>query len=283
MNDFIPYEARVIKDSVNDHGNRLTTMVVTFPRIVLSEFNTHGRLAKNSASSRAIPVEKMIQMVEANPYVPIDWGSNQKGMQAGEELSGDAIRLARSCWLHARDNAVVQARNLLELGLHKQHTNRLLEPFMWHTVVVTATEWSNFFHLRCHPDAHPDIRRVAENMRKAWVESIPVKLGQGDWHLPFIDDEDFETEIVQDRLNRMSVARCARVSYLTHDGKRDAAVDVALYERLLQGGHMSPFEHAARPYDSHEHTDPGALRSRFEGWAQLRKLIPREADRLAPA
>jgi len=154
-------------------------MEACFPRIVLAEFNTHRWFSRNSASSRAIPVAKMIRMVQDNPYIPTHWGKNQKGMQAEQEVDAQTALLAISDWNTARDYAVHVATHLLELGIHKQITNRLLEPFMFHTVIVTATEWDNYFHLRCHPAAHPDIRKVAELMRDALAASVPKEQNYG--------------------------------------------------------------------------------------------------------
>ena len=159
------YDAKIVADSVSEVGDRLTTMEVTFPRMVLAEFNTHRVFSRNSASSRAIPVEKQLQRIMDDPFIPVWWGRKQSGMQADHELEGDGLVQAKAEWLAARDSAVGHVQRLLELGLHKQITNRLLEPFMWHTVIVTATEWSNFFALRANPMAQPEIRVIAEMMR----------------------------------------------------------------------------------------------------------------------
>ena len=291
------HAARVLCDSVSPQGVRLTTLEVVMPRIVLAEFNTHRMFSRNSASSRAIPVEKMIRMVLDNPYIPLSWGKNQRGMQADEDIDAEASGYARGVWLHARDAAVVQAERLLAIGVHKQLTNRLLEPFMWHTVIVTATEWDNFFHLRDNPDAHPDIQLVARRMREAMVASTPQELGAGEWHLPLVDpimenvDSD-RGEAAWAYWRKVSVARCARVSYLTHDGKRDPEADLGLYDRLLAPGHMSPFEHVARPMEKADLAlevieDLGPLAhvalsrtfsGNFRGWVQYRKTIAGEAD-----
>jgi thymidylate synthase ThyX len=271
------HSAKIIADSISQYGRRLTTMEVCFPRIVLAEFNTHRVFARNSASSRAIPVEKMLRAVEENPYVPSVWGRNQKGMQAGEEVDAATAEKSRITWLIARDNAVNGARQLLDLGIHKQTTNRLLEPFLWHTVIVTATEWSNFFHLRDHPAAHPDMQKVARLMREAYAGSKPALIGDWQWHLPYVTPEE-KGEHSADLLRKVSTGRCARVSYLTHDGRRDIGEDVRLHDDLLKSGHMSPFEHVARPALPTETVRP----SPFIGWVQYRKMIPGEADMLAP-
>lgn len=301
------HAAKILADSLSPRGVRLTTLEVTFPRIVLAEFNTHRMLSRNSASSRAIPIERLLRRVMDNPYIPSEWGSNQKGMQAGEPLSEELQRLAHKEWLLARDKAVEQAQVLLGVGLHKQLTNRLLEPFMWHTVIVTATEWSNFFNLRCHPHAHPDIRIAAEKMLAAITSRTPRKLEYGQWHLPLVGDEgDFDIECKDgtkilfggaEDLTRISVGRCARVSYLTHDGKRDPQADIALHDRIVGPGHMSPLEHQARPA-TEEDTERALFRLKdlrsaagsrwvnpqdqwhgnFRGWVQYRKEIPGEQD-----
>lgn len=290
------HSAKILADSISPDGVRLTTMEVVIPRIVLAEFNTHRMFSRNSASSRAIPVEKMLQRVRENPYIPQEFGANQKGMQAGAALPPSKAKQARDEWNSARFAAVSHVERLLELGVHKQLTNRLLEPWLWHTIIVSATEWENFFHLRCHPHAHPDIRKTAELMRAAMSENEPLELGYGDWHLPLIWKEDREAfddsdpaALPKNELPLCSIGRCARVSYLTHDGKRDVAEDIALARRLLENGHMSPFEHVARPmteterrvyctvkYSTGSNIQP--FLGNFCGWVQYRKTIHNEHD-----
>lgn len=230
--------------------------------------------SRNSASSRAIPVEKQIVRLMDDPFFPVYWGKNQKGMQADVELDEAEQKLCRDNWIIARDNAIRSAKTLLEIGVHKQITNRLLEPFMWHTVVCTATEWSNFFNLRDHHMAQPEIQRIANMMRLTYEAGNPQPLKAGEWHLPFIQPWEFD-ELETDQLVKLSCARCARVSYLTHDGKRDIDADLTLYNRLLDAGHMSPFEHAARPAVLGD----GSRIRNFQGWVQHRAEILGEEDR----
>lgn len=270
------YSARILKDSLSHQGIRLTTLEVTLPRIILAEFNTHRMLSRNSASSRAIPVEKMLKRVEEDPFIPVYWGKNQKGMQAEQELSEADKLLALCQWIEARDSAVEHTRLLLELGIHKQVTNRLLEPFMWHTVICTATEWENFFALRCSKDAQPEIRVAAELMRDVMASNMPKQLDMGQWHVPLtpeLDDVIDRNGVVDwEYWVKVSTARCARISYLTHDGKKNPEEDIRLYDRLLLSGHMSPFEHAARPNEDVVPTFHG----NFKGWVQWRKTLPYE-------
>ncbi len=260
------YECRVERDSVTEYGERLTTVVLTLPRIVLAELNTHRVFSRSSASSRAIPVEKMIARVKEDPFFPVYWGKNQKGMQADVELSADEIEGCRAIWINAANDAVNHAQLLLERGVHKQITNRLLEPFLWHTVIITATEWSNWDHLRVDKEAQPEIRKGAEMVLECRNASRPKLLKETEWHLPFgaPDDRDLLTTLhspsplvlrlrsIEEDLVKVSVGRSARVSYLNHDGKRDLADDLGLSSRVLKSGHMAPWEHVARPMTAFE-------------------------------
>ncbi|HEY3674974.1 MAG TPA: FAD-dependent thymidylate synthase [Candidatus Tumulicola sp.] len=259
------YAARVVLDSLSPAGVRLTTLEVTFPRFVLAEFNTHRVFSRNSASSRAIPTNKLIQRVLDEPAVPLEWGRNRPGMMADEQLEHEDGIEAERIWLEARDAAVRLARELLELKVHKQQLNRMLEPFVWHTVIVTSTEWDNFFELRCAPQAQPEIRAAAVRMREALGESLPSPIGIGEWHLPLVQDD--ERSLNFETLKKISAARCARVSYLTHDGIREIEKDLDLCARLRDDKHLSPFEHVATPsVDSDFHAN-------FRGWVQMRKEV----------
>lgn len=293
------YNGRILLDSISPAGHRLTTFEVTFPRIVLAEFNTHRMLSRNSASSRAIPVEKQIKRLNEDPFFPIYWGKNQKGMQANEELSGEQQERAVGFWSYARALAIYAATGLLELGVHKQITNRLLEPFMWHTVVVSSTEWDNAFALRRHKDAQPEIRKAFDLLWDLREASTPKYLDYGEWHLPLTPDvgELLASGLTSKDVQKVSIGRVARVSYLTHDGKRDPSADIGLYESLKNNGHMSPLEHVARPMTERERSyfcratpiwneaqqdwmfgPPTFFLGNFNGWVQHRKLIRHEDD-----
>lgn len=237
-------------------------------RFVLAEFNTHRLFSRNSASSRAIPSEKLIKRVIEDPAIPLSWGKNQKGMQAEEELDADAIRHATTCWLLARDQAVASCKEMMKFGVHKQIANRLLEPFMWHTAIVSSTEWDNFFNQRCSSLAQPEIHSVAYAIHGAMQNSKPVSMSRGSWHLPYIlKEERLQWEL--EACKKISVARCARVSYLTQDGQRDSMEDIKMHDRLTSADppHMSPFEHVATP-----ELNLTSLPGNFSGWHQLRHL-----------
>jgi len=261
------YCVRVVLDSISPAGVRLTTIELTVPRFVLAEVNTHRAFSRNSASSRAIPTAKFIDRAMTNPVIPLEWGANQKGMSATELLPIEVATEAKAEWLAARDDAVRHATNLLKLNVHKQIANRLLEPFMWHTMVITATDWANFFAQRLS-GAQPELMKGARLTFNALAESAPRPLRSDEWHLPFIQSDEFELPLL-DR-QQISVARSARTSYLTHNGVRDLADDYRLFNFLQSQGHWSPFEHQARPLDRKEWS------GNFYGWQQFRKLFANE-------
>ena len=294
--------AKILLDSINPVGNRITSWILTYPRFFHSEIMTHRVFSRNAASSRAIPVKRMIDDIRQNCAMPIFWGKNQAGMQAKEELD-DIIKrreivvspvgngldpykitvtdkhAAKHEWLAARDSAITHAEKMLELGVHKQIANRILEPFMHMTVIITGTEFENFFALRAHPDAQPEFQDLAYKMLDIYQLSEPNKLKAGEWHIPFGDKLDetrltelyYQTAIPHEELKlRISVARCARVSYLNFEGKDDYNKDIELSETLSSSGHWSPFEHSAMALSTSEYS------GNFKGWKQYRKTFNEE-------
>lgn len=280
--------AKIIADSISEWGHRLVTMEVRMHRFILAEMNTHRAFSRNSASSRAIPVSKIIDRVESDPAYPVLWGKEQKGMQTGDPFELKEVEDIVHIWDLTRKHCLTAAHLLKAVGLHKSLINRLLEPFMWHTAIITATEWDNFFHQRCSPDAQPEMKAVADQMQLAYYSSTPTQLGYGAWHLPYIrpeDPDDVRIYLGADgtasspfqqtqTLKRISTARCARVSYLTQDGHRDISLDLDLYDRLYGSGHWSPFEHVATPVP--DKNDPEWYNSNFIGWKQFRKEFGNE-------
>jgi hypothetical protein len=280
--------AKIIKDSISEVGARITTLQLMYPRFIHAEMLTHRVFSRNASSSRAIPVKKMIEMVRSEPAMPIHWGANQPGMQASEQLVGERLDVAKSAWMMAAKAAADIAETMMETGLHKQVANRILEPFQHIHVIVTATEWHNFFALRAHPDAQPEIQALAVAIREAMDASVPKLLHEGEWHLPYVTDEDFlaiEQHIgnplnrngVVEMAKKVSAARCARVSYLMHDGSKPSIEkDLELYERLVGGEpiHASPVEHQATPdFHNWEGWENPHLHGNFVGWIQYRKEI----------
>lgn len=294
--------AKIIADSVSPDGVRITSLELKYPRFIHAEFMTHRVFSRNASSSRAIPVERMIQNILDDTAMPIHWGKNQPGMQAREEcdefidleclVEHDSILIddveddeepyyttvyeskmlphnRQEAWEYARDEAIEVARAFHKAGYHKQIVNRLLEPFSHITVLVTATEWDNFFSLRLHPDAQPEIHELARQMKTVMDESNPRIISYHDYHLPYVTEDDDHLPI--DLKIQVSVARCARVSYLTHDGKVPVIEkDLELYEKLVgaQPIHASPAEHQATP--APYKTFPSG---NFKGWQQYRQEI----------
>lgn len=261
-------KATVIADSVHaDTGTRITTFELVYPRFIHSEFMTHRIFNRNASSSRAIPTDRFIEQVRSNPVFPIHWGKNQKGMQAAVELSEDARGDAIFIWQQAASSAATYAEMMRRGQVHKQIVNRILEPFTHIRVVVTSTSWVNFYGLRDHKDAQPEIRELAQAMKKAHEESKPTKLQWGEWHLPYITPADsvvaYDTckyqRVTRDEPNseeiyglllKVSAARCARASYNNFEGKPSTLEeDLALFSKLVEDQpiHASPTEHQATP------------------------------------
>lgn len=300
------YYSKLIADSMSPMGHRLTSFEVCMPRIVLAEFNTHRVFSRNSASSRAIPVEKMLKRVADDPFIPEKWPRNGKGMQDDGFLEGVEAALAREFWLEGREYVVQVVESLLgKAKVHKQVTNRLLEPFLFHTIIVTATEWENAFNLRRDKHAQAEIQKPFNLMFDQYRNSQPVDVDYGQWHLPLVRGNDhgklLEEQFTTRDIAKISCGRCGRISYLTHDGVRDPKADVAIVdEKFSKNGHMSPLEHAARPMFQEEYElftqpaykvlnvdgeerlvpdlegKPRHFCGNVEGWVQFRKLVTGE-------
>lgn len=304
-------EAKVICDSVNAQGDRLTTFKLRYPKFIHGEMMTHRVFSRNASSSRAIPTAKLLEEVRSDALraAPVFWGKNQPGMQAAEELSDEADHneISDRTWanLRWRDAALAAAEiaeDMLELGVHKQIVNRLLEPFSHINVVCTATEYANFFGLRLDKAAQPEMRALALAMWREYEGSDATLRKPGEWHLPFLDQFDDERayrrscssaspekvdrDHMIDLCRKVSTARCARVSYTTHEDptrKPTFEEDLALYDRLLgaQPLHASPAEHQATPdWPTEDANYPWQYKSQhgnFVGWRQHRKMIAGEA------
>jgi thymidylate synthase ThyX len=261
-------KAEVLQDSINPEGVRIITMILEFPRFILAEFNTHRVFSRNCASSRAIPTKTLVNKIKKETATPIYWGKNKSGMQAKEELVDRELMDARLLWERARDEAIKFSEYFASLGLHKQIANRVLEPFMNVQVVVSATEWNNFFLLRIHPDAQPEIQDLANKMLHAIKGSTPQELKAGDWHIPFISKDESNLDL--DTKLKISTARCARTSYYFHDGKKSTVEkDIELHERLVntEPPHCSPAEHQAQSMGNKN------FYKNFRGWKQYRQVL----------
>ena len=264
--------AKIIADSLFN-GVRLTSVQLEYHRFVLPELNTHRVFSRSTASSRAIPTAKLIERVRTDAAMPVFWGKNQSGMVADNALSDDAVAQCEAIWQETALFCAQQAERLHAIGLHKQTANRLIEPFLWASTIITATEWDNFFNLRLAHDAQPEIRELAEAMMHAMDASIPVKRS---YHLPYITEKvgSFEDYLFYAPI---SAARCARVSYLNHDQTQpDIQSDLALAERLIAANHQSPQEHQAwgarLPLMVYQEANERFF-GNIRGWVQYRKYL----------
>lgn len=287
-------EVKIIKDSYNkDLKSRLTTFELVYPRFIHGELMTHRMFSRNAASSRAIPIDKVIELLQTNPAMPVHWGKNQAGMQANTEI--DNIEGAKLLWLAARDSAISHAIVMRDMGLHKQIVNRILEPYQLMKTIVTATEFNNWFWLRAHPDAQPEIKELAEKMLEIYEIYTPDELFEDEWHVPYVNTQrsiytgelfyidENDKYITAEEARMISASCCAQVSYRKNDGSLEKAHVV--FDRLINSVpvHASPVEHIATPImDSEDfeikgitHLDKnGQLWSgNLRGWVQYRQLI----------
>lgn len=268
--------ATVILSSETLSGAQLTTMELVYPRYIHSEFMTHRAFSRNAQSSRATPTKILIEEVKSCPVVPTVFYSNQAGMVGGEPLSAERQAEASLMWRTSAKFAAATAEALLETGAHKQHINRVLEPYLPIKVVVTATEWDNFFDLRLAKDAQPEMQDLALAMQEA--QRLMDVQPCADLHLPYLTMD--EVRAISDghfdepsyTMQMVSAARCARVSYYKHDGtKPTIEEDLALAIRLKKSRHMSPFEHTAE-----DASFINAFYANFRGWRSLRYEFEQE-------
>lgn len=253
---------KIIEDSINQNGDRLTTLQLHYPRLLHAELLTHRAFSKNARSSRAVPVKTLLK---EEIFMPV-FGVNIPGMQSREIMRGWKKHAAEMTWRVAASTCRTASRILMWLDVHKQHANRMLEWFGWIDVVLSSTEWENFFELRDHPDAQPEFQELAHKIRVELEGSKPRLLQRGQWHLPYILDEE-RTELPVSTLIKLSVARCARVSYKPFDGDPSIARESQRYDKLVGARpiHASPSEHQATP----DITDT----RNFRGWRQHRSFI----------
>lgn len=270
-------------------GSTLFTVHARYPRIFHSELMTHRDFSRNAGSSRAKPIKKVIAEVWHKPFIPWHWGANQKGMQAGAPITGFKLKVLRGLWVAASKVACGLAFIMDKMGVHKQIPNRLLEPFSYIDVLISSTKWQNFLFLRDHKDAEPHFQDLAGMFRTA-LENAPVEiLEPGQWHLPYVTRQEWRSYPIE-TLQKLSVARCARISYEPFDGDASLSKELQRYDMLVGSSplHASPAEHQAQ---ADEYTYfPGdvvplawaraQLSGNFDrGWIQYRKTLPGEVVR----
>lgn len=272
--------AKIIADSVSPDGIRITTFHLRYWRPIHSEFMTHRKFGRNARSSRAVPNKVLLR----EPIMePLSYGMHKPGMSAGAEMTGLRLLAARAVWLGMAQMTRLGVRVLQALGGHKQWINRPLEWFGAIDVLVTATSWNNFWVLRLDKAAQPEMRILAEVMREAFDGHLPRTLKEGEWHLPFITEDERLTMSLEDQ-KRVSVARCARITHKPFEGAGDIISENARWHRLVGSHplHASPAEHQATP--DRKMTKVGStvvwmkpyLHGNLDGWLQYRKMLPGE-------
>lgn len=302
--------AKVLADS-SSNGKRITSFELEYPRYIHSEVMTHRLFSRNAASSRAIPVKKKLSMIWNDPVIPIKWGKNKPGMQSSDVITGWKASVMKFAWKIASKLSCVSAWSLMKLGLHKQWAGRILEPFEKYKVVLTATEFENWFWLRDHEDAQPEIRELARVMKVAQEKSSPNELHAGEWHLPYIETTIDITpkerhvkyfvqgeEVDLETARKVSASCCAQVSYRVLNSTVEKAV--AIYDKLITSVpvHASPTEHQATPMEypevhnliantmkktfgqegtTHIGRNGKVWSGNLQGWIQFRQLIPNNA------
>lgn len=288
----INMKVEILADSINaETGDRLTAFLATFPRVILAEINTHRALSRNSASSRARPFKTVVKEVMKDPFIPIGFQEDHKGMQGTKYLSGFKLKIAKFLWLRGRDLAVISAIFLSKIGVTKQLCNRILEPFLWHTAILSGTEWENFFALRAHDAAEIHLQKLAYLMLEEYNKSIPIvrypiEINQVDgeysveqfleanpnldWHLIFQDK--MPEGLTKFEQLKVCSSRAARVSYLTFDNKLDINKDFEIFGKLIETPplHASPVEYAAFPIKESKFV------GNLKGWFCFRKLFSNE-------
>lgn len=274
--------ATIVKHSTSRQNIPIVSVHAVYQRFILPEVNTHRVFTRNTRSSRAVPISRLISEVRNNPAVPISWGANKPGMQAGEGLDEPSQASARAAWCDAANRAADAAEYLAKIGLHKQVTNRVLEPFVWAHTLITATDWDNFFAQRLHESAQPEIHSLALCIAKAIQGSTPTLLEPRQWHLPYVTQDELEQygglTDPKGVLRKLSAARCARISYAPFDGSASVDAEIERYNKLVGSSpiHASPCEHQASPdeYDGHHGRWYDArFHGNFYGWVQFRKLL----------
>jgi len=253
----------------------------------------HNCLSRNTASSRAIPIDVKCEQLLTNGAYPVYWGKNQSGMQAKEEIDEKNKQSALETWDSAKLLMIEHAKRLQSLGVHKQITNRLLEPFETVKTLVTATSFDNFFNLRCHADAQPEIKALADMMYAEYKKSKPMVIHYGEWHTPYVQrirDNLTDTlhyyvdgvEVDKETAIKISCSCSAQVSYRKNDVTIEKVLIVKRNGNVFLSGNSSAFEHNATPIViekslqgvTHFDINDVPYSGNFANWVQYRHLIP---------
>ena len=277
--------ATVLAATKNARGKRIVTWELVYPRYIHAELMTHRCFSRNAASSRAVPIERMVREVIEAPVFFEEVGLDKPGMSSDGEVRPGVRDGFRMGWKElGRNVALMVERWSKEYGIHKQVLNRALEPWVRIRTIVTTTETKNFFDLRLDKAAQPEMQVLARCMKESLEHAEKEGIYSNKYHIPY--KECFKEEVPECLFVR-SVAACARVSGLRQDGKPTTLEDdLKLFKRLYEKGHLSPFEHVCFDNGS-------AVSANLKGWKSLRhkpavtmkeimKVAQREVDKDKP-
>lgn len=277
-------QVKIILDSISHEGVRLTTFHLRYWRAIHAELMTHRDFSRNARSSRAVPSRILL----TEPIFIPTFGMNQPGMQSDNIADFETQERWSKEWSALAELCRKQVEKWQAEGMHKQWANRPLEWFGWIDVLVSSTRYENFWALRVSEYAQPEFNDLATAMQKLMLVSDPQLLKPGEWHLPYIEQEELITHGLE-TCKMLSAARCARLSYRPFDGSDSLQAERDRYERLIVSRpvHASPVEHQATPderYPTVRITSLGDwihphLHGNFHGWIQNRKTIPDEVVR----
>jgi hypothetical protein len=266
------FDVKVVEDSVNTAtGDRLTTIEATYPRIIHEEVLTHAALSLVTASSRAVPTRVWVDSLQQEPFIPGFWGQNTSGMVSGQEIPLRDQELALKEWLTFRDDSVKALVRLNDLGVHKQLANRPPHALTMITSVISGTEWNNLFGLRYHEAAQPEFQCLAAIIWDEYNFSTPVSRKPGEWHLPYITEEERQREDNKYTLALQSTARCGRVSYFRQGQVFDKMNEINRANSFIAQGHWSTAEFAAVAQPASER------HGNLTGWRPVRKFFAGES------
>lgn len=241
--------AKLVADSITEYQVRIRSFECVYPAFFHQDVMTHRRFGRSALSTRALPSREMRRRIRQDMATPTYWGLNQPGMQAENELRGWQRRIAQWAWAMSGHSALLFANIMSQVNSAKQNANMPLWPFMHFKTLITTTDMANFYALRNHAAARPELQTLAKAMYSAEKESTPRPLAYGQWHLPYILPEEWAAHSI-DRLLVISTSRCARLSYDRHTGGRASfEEEQVLFGKLLgsQPLHASPAEHQATP------------------------------------
>ena len=285
-------KVEIVADSANSFGDRLTSLVLTYPRIIHSEMMTHRMFSRNASSSRAVPVDKMIKAVRENTFCPFEFQKSHKGMQGSEYFTGADRQECINLWLESAELALQQAEKMKAKGISKQIINRILEPYQYYTVLITGSKegWQNFFELRCgnydgfksrkeaskeflekgnintshwsdmdwrklnKGQAEIHMMALSEEIYDAVNESTPKQLQAGEWHIPMISDSESLKLSTNDQI-KLSVGRAANTSYTVVGDGKELTLEhaIKIHDKCVELVHSSVFEHCARAMSDEEY------------------------------